>query len=181
MWAASAPRRIYTLVATAKLNDVDPQAGLAAVPARINDHAVQRRGELLLWNWRKPCRAMSRRREVRGHMRANGLSAADKSAVTAACQQLIDDFLKPRFPAHYPADAVQLPRRYPWESGTAPNIASFNATTPASRRISAKSSMPRSPASTGSAAIASTSNGTVTPENRSACIAALPSPKQLTR
>jgi hypothetical protein len=30
-------------------------------------------------------------------MRASGLSAADKSAVTAACQQLIDDFLKPRF------------------------------------------------------------------------------------
>jgi hypothetical protein len=30
-------------------------------------------------------------------MRANGLSAADKLAVTAACQQLIDDFLKPRF------------------------------------------------------------------------------------
>ncbi|MGY8631852.1 hypothetical protein RAD15_05055 [Bradyrhizobium sp. 14AA] len=30
-------------------------------------------------------------------MRAGGLSAADKSAVTAACQQLIEGFLKPRF------------------------------------------------------------------------------------
>lgn len=43
------------------------------------------------------CRAMSKRREPRGHMRASGLSAADKSAVTPACQQLIDGFLKPRF------------------------------------------------------------------------------------
>jgi transposase len=45
---------IYTLVATAKLNDVDPQAWLADVLARINDHAIQRLGEFLPWNWRKP-------------------------------------------------------------------------------------------------------------------------------
>lgn len=30
-------------------------------------------------------------------MRSTGLSAAEKSAVTAACQALIDNFLKPRF------------------------------------------------------------------------------------
>ena len=30
-------------------------------------------------------------------MRSSGLSAAEKSAVMAACQHLIDDFLKPRF------------------------------------------------------------------------------------
>ena len=30
-------------------------------------------------------------------MRSTGFSAAEKSAVTAACQNLIDDFLKPRF------------------------------------------------------------------------------------
>ena len=45
---------IYTLVATAKLNDIDPQAWLADVLARINDHAIQRLDELLPWNWRKP-------------------------------------------------------------------------------------------------------------------------------
>jgi transposase len=45
---------IYTLIATAKLNDIDPQAWLADVLARINDHAIQRLGELLPWNWRKP-------------------------------------------------------------------------------------------------------------------------------
>ena len=45
---------IYTLIATAKLNDIDPQAWLADVLARINDHAIQRLAELLPWNWRKP-------------------------------------------------------------------------------------------------------------------------------
>jgi transposase len=45
---------IYTLIASAKLNDIDPQAWLADVLARINDHAIQRLDELLPWNWRKP-------------------------------------------------------------------------------------------------------------------------------
>jgi len=43
-----------TLIMTAKLNDIDPQAWLADVLARINDHAVHRLDELLPWNWRKP-------------------------------------------------------------------------------------------------------------------------------
>jgi transposase len=43
-----------TLIMTAKLNDIDPQAWLADVLARINDHAVNRLDELLPWNWRKP-------------------------------------------------------------------------------------------------------------------------------
>src|SRR5216683_1015314 len=44
-----------------------------------------------------PCQAVPKRREPRGHMRSSGFAAAEKSAVTAACQHLIDDFLKPRF------------------------------------------------------------------------------------
>jgi transposase len=44
---------IYTLIASAKLNDVDPQAWLAHVLARINDHAIKRLDEVLPWNWRK--------------------------------------------------------------------------------------------------------------------------------
>jgi transposase len=43
-----------TLIMTARLNDVDPQAWLADVLARINDHAIHRLDELLPWNWRKP-------------------------------------------------------------------------------------------------------------------------------
>jgi hypothetical protein len=36
------------------INDTDPQAWPADVLTRINDHAIQRLGELLPWNWRKP-------------------------------------------------------------------------------------------------------------------------------
>ncbi len=42
---------MLTLIRTAKLNDVDPQAWLADVLARINDHAIHRLKELLPWNW----------------------------------------------------------------------------------------------------------------------------------
>lgn len=35
---------ISTLIATAKFNDLDPQAWLADVLARISDHAVQQAG-----------------------------------------------------------------------------------------------------------------------------------------
>jgi transposase len=43
---------IYTLIATAKLNDVDPQAWLADLLARLPDHPARRIHELLPWNWR---------------------------------------------------------------------------------------------------------------------------------
>jgi transposase len=43
---------IYTLIATAKLSNVDPQAWLADVLARLPDHPAKRIHELLPWNWR---------------------------------------------------------------------------------------------------------------------------------
>src|SRR2546423_2857102 len=43
---------MYSLIVTAKMNDVDPQAWLADVLARIAEHSVQRLDELLPWNWR---------------------------------------------------------------------------------------------------------------------------------
>jgi transposase len=43
-----------TLIMTAKLNDIDPQAWLADVLARINDHKIHDLAALLPWNWRKP-------------------------------------------------------------------------------------------------------------------------------
>jgi transposase len=44
---------VATLIMTAKLNEVDPQAWLADVLARIADHPVQRLDELLPWHWRR--------------------------------------------------------------------------------------------------------------------------------
>jgi len=49
---------IYSLIATAKLNDVDPRAWLAHVLARIADHPASRLDELLPWHW--PRRAEGR-------------------------------------------------------------------------------------------------------------------------
>jgi hypothetical protein len=43
---------MFTLIETAELNDVDPQAWLADVLRRINDHPASRLTELLPWNWR---------------------------------------------------------------------------------------------------------------------------------
>ena len=43
---------IYTLIETAKLNGVDPQAWLADVLARIADHPAKQVAALLPWNWR---------------------------------------------------------------------------------------------------------------------------------
>lgn len=42
---------LYTLIQTARLNHVDPQAWLADVLARLADHPATRLDELLPWNW----------------------------------------------------------------------------------------------------------------------------------
>jgi transposase len=44
---------MYTLIVTAKMNDVDPQAWLADVLARIAEHPSQHLHELLPWNWKQ--------------------------------------------------------------------------------------------------------------------------------
>jgi transposase len=43
---------MYTLIQTAGLNDVDPQAWLADVLARLNDHPIRDLDQLLPWTWR---------------------------------------------------------------------------------------------------------------------------------
>ena len=42
---------MYTLIETARLNGVDPEAWLADVIARIADHPINRVDQLLPWNW----------------------------------------------------------------------------------------------------------------------------------
>jgi transposase len=44
---------IYTLIQTAKLNDVDPPAWLTDVLARLPDHLAKRINDLLPWNWQR--------------------------------------------------------------------------------------------------------------------------------
>lgn len=43
--------RAMTIIETAKMNGLDPQAYLTDVIARINDHKINRIDELLPWNW----------------------------------------------------------------------------------------------------------------------------------
>ena len=43
--------RAMTIIETAKLNGLNPQAYLADVLERINDHKINRLDELLPWNW----------------------------------------------------------------------------------------------------------------------------------
>jgi transposase len=42
---------MYSLIVTAKLNGVDPQAWLANTLRRINDHPVQQVEQLLPWKY----------------------------------------------------------------------------------------------------------------------------------
>ena len=50
---------MYSLIVTAKMCDIDPQAWLADALARIADHPASRLDELLPWNWH-PANAISR-------------------------------------------------------------------------------------------------------------------------
>lgn len=43
---------MYTLIVSCKMNDVDPQAWLADVLARMQDLPVSRLSELLPWKWK---------------------------------------------------------------------------------------------------------------------------------
>ena len=43
---------MYSLIITAKMNDIDPQAWLADVLARIAEHPARKIDELLPWNWK---------------------------------------------------------------------------------------------------------------------------------
>jgi len=57
--AARPAAALYTLIATAKLNDIDPQAWLADILARVLDYPAKRIGDLLPWNWHAERRAVA--------------------------------------------------------------------------------------------------------------------------
>ena len=44
--------KAMTIIETAKLSGLDPQAYLADILGRINDHKINRLDELLPWNWK---------------------------------------------------------------------------------------------------------------------------------
>jgi transposase len=50
---------MYSLIVTAKMNDIDPQAWLADLLARIATHPAHRLDELLPWNWTPKASAMA--------------------------------------------------------------------------------------------------------------------------
>jgi len=43
----------YTIIESAKMNGLDPEAYLGDIIARIGEHPINRIGELLPWNWRQ--------------------------------------------------------------------------------------------------------------------------------
>ena len=43
---------MYSLIVTAKMNDIDPQAWLADVLARIAEQPASQLDDLLPWKWR---------------------------------------------------------------------------------------------------------------------------------
>ena len=51
---------MYSLIVTAKMNDIDPQAWLADVLARIAEHPIHRLDDLMPWNWRSAQASVSR-------------------------------------------------------------------------------------------------------------------------
>jgi transposase len=50
---------MYSLIVTAKMNGIDPQAWLADVLSRIAAHPAHRLDELLPWNWTPPASAIA--------------------------------------------------------------------------------------------------------------------------
>ena len=50
---------MYSLITTAKMNNVDPQAWLADILARIANHSAAKIGELMPWNWAPQSKALA--------------------------------------------------------------------------------------------------------------------------
>src|SRR6266481_3593137 len=77
---------MLTLIQTAKLNDVDPQAWLADVLARIADHKINDLAALLPWNWQHPTTGSSAPPDKAGasHRRSSSARWENRKIVTVA-------------------------------------------------------------------------------------------------
>lgn len=49
---------MYSLITTAKVNGIDPQAWLADVLAKLANHPAHRLDELMPWNWTPPAQTI---------------------------------------------------------------------------------------------------------------------------
>ena len=84
---------MYSLIVTAKMNGVDPQAWLADVLARIAAHPAHRLDELLPWNWtpRSSAAMLGARRP--DHARQQGLITSRPSTASPRTSARDDDWL----------------------------------------------------------------------------------------
>jgi hypothetical protein len=84
--AAIVPPPSIPLIETCKMNDVDPQAWLADVLARLPDHPANKVVDLLPWNWQLSSQKPQQRERVlrrsiawgAGRMRTGGVPSAGK-------------------------------------------------------------------------------------------------------
>jgi transposase len=76
---------MFTLIQTAKLNDVDPQAWLADVLAWIADHKITDLAALLPWNWRLTRLDRAARPWRRRPMRSRSAALPKYSARPRSC------------------------------------------------------------------------------------------------
>jgi 2,3-bisphosphoglycerate-dependent phosphoglycerate mutase len=78
------------LIVTAKLNGVDPQAWLADVLHRINDHRASRLHALLPWNWKAWTATLAEQDPIRSEgPPSGGFSIGDDSISLAAVSKLL--------------------------------------------------------------------------------------------
>jgi hypothetical protein len=85
---------MYSLIETAKLNGINPQAYLTDVLSRIADHPAKRLADLLPWNWQAPLPHRALTIRLTGdaiHHAAEGVAVRNDRAI---CR--VDHFLRLR-------------------------------------------------------------------------------------
>ena len=71
---------MYTLIETARFNDVDPEAWLADVIARIADHPINQIDDLLPWKWQREMSELLPHSDTRSSDHAYATKAKGRAA-----------------------------------------------------------------------------------------------------